>query len=348
MDKRLILSVAGSGKTKYIIDYTDERRHFLILTYTTNNLANIKNRVAAKYGCIPKNIEIFSYFSFLYSFCFKPFLLNTVGAKGIDFKRKAYIKAGGDARYIDSYMRVYSYRLAKLLEVKGVMNDVKGRIEKYFDAVLIDEVQDFAGNDFTFIERIAACNVDLVLVGDYFQHTYDTSRDGRINENLHADLARYRARFEAAGVIVDRNTLSKSYRCSKSVCSFISERMDVAIGTHRDDETQIEYVDNDDGIRGLLGCGAIIKLFYENGKTYPLNSKNWGDSKGEDHHHNVCVVLNKNTDKLFRERRLAELPSRTKNKLYVAITRTRNNLYFVPESKVRKLLFRSHIGHPQN
>ncbi|MDT8399511.1 MAG: DNA helicase UvrD [Pseudomonadales bacterium] len=338
MDKRLILSVAGSGKTRYIIDYTDEERRFLILTYTINNVANIRSRVAAKYGCIPKNIEIYSYFSFLYSFCFKPFLLNAVGAKGIDFKGMAHFKAVGDARYFDRFRRIYSYRLAKVLEVNGVIDAVKARIEKYFDAVLIDEVQDFGGNDFAFLERIVACTVDLVLVGDFFQHTYDTSRDGNVNKNLHADLAGYLARFEAAGVIVDPDTLGNSYRCSKSVCAFIRETMGVAIDTHRDDETRIEYVDRDDGIRELLGSGATIKLFYENGKTYPLNSKNWGDSKGEDHHQDVCVVLNKNTDKFYREGRLAELPPRTKNKLYVAITRTRNDLYLVPESKVRKLL----------
>lgn len=339
MDKRLILSVAGSGKTRYIVDYTDEERRFLILTYTINNVANIRNRVAKKYGCIPKNIEIFSYFSFLYSFCFKPFLLNIVGAKGIDFKGKAYMKARGDARYIDRFNRVYSYRLAKLLEVKGVIDAVKARIEKYFDAVLIDEAQDFGGNDFTFIERIVACNVNVVLVGDFFQHTYDTSRDGMVNENLHADLARYLARFEAAGVTVDSDTLGNSYRCSKSVCAFIRDSMGVDIDTHRGDETLIEYVGHDEGIRALMGSDAIIKLFYESGKTYPLKSKNWGDSKGEDHHHDVCVVLNKNTDKFYREGRLAELPPRTKNKLYVAITRTRNDLYLVPESKVKKLLF---------
>ena len=83
MDKRLILSVAGSGKTSYIVNYTDEERRFLILTYTTNNVTNLRRKVARKYGCIPNNIEIYSYFSFVYSFCFKPFLLNTVGANGI-------------------------------------------------------------------------------------------------------------------------------------------------------------------------------------------------------------------------------------------------------------------------
>ena len=338
MDKRLILSVAGSGKTSYIVNYTDEERRFLILTYTTNNVTNLRRKVARKYGCIPNNIEIYSYFSFVYSFCFKPFLLNTVGANGINFKDTAHFQLKGDARYFDRFKRVYSYRLAKLLEVKRVMDAVKARVEKYFDAVLIDEVQDFAGNDFTLLERIAECNVDLILVGDFFQHTYDTSRDGNLNKNLHANLAGYKQRFEAVGVTIDQETLGNSYRCSRTVCTFIRHHLGVAIDTHRQDETRIEYVTDDGAIHYLLGNKGVIKLFYENGKTYPLNSKNWGDSKGEDHHDDVCVVLNKNTDKLYREGRLPELPSRTKNKLYVAMSRARNDLYLVSEAAIKRLI----------
>lgn len=338
MDKRLILSVAGSGKTSYIVSYTDEERRFLILTYTINNVANLRRKVAQKYGCMPQNIEIYSYFSFVYSFCFKPFLLNRVGAKGINFKDMAHFKAKGDARYFDRFKRIYSYRLAKLLEVNGVIDAVKARIEKYFDAVLIDEVQDFAGNDFTLLERILGCNVHLILVGDFFQHTYDTSRDGNLNKNLHADIAGYKKRFEAVGVTVDHDTLGKSYRCSRSVCTFIRDQMGVVIDSHRGDETRIEYVANDEAIRDLLSNKDVIKLFYENGKTYPINSKNWGESKGEDHHNDVCVVLNKNSDKLYREGRLTELPSRTKNKLYVAITRARNDLYLVSEVACKKFI----------
>lgn len=58
MDRKLILSVAGSGKTKLLIDRLDEERRFLIVTYTDKNSDNIKRRTLRKFGYIPKNVTI--------------------------------------------------------------------------------------------------------------------------------------------------------------------------------------------------------------------------------------------------------------------------------------------------
>lgn len=43
----------------------------------------------------------------------------------------------------------------------------------------------------------------------------------------------------------------------------------------------------------------------------------------------VCVMLNKTTAKKHIARKLFELPPLTKNRLYVAITRVRGNVYFI-------------------
>ena len=54
-----------------------------------------------------------------------------------------------------------------------------------------------------------------------------------------------------------------------------------------------------------------------------------GETKGEDHYKDVCVMLNKTTAKKRTAGKLLELPPPTKNKLYVAITRARGNVYLV-------------------
>ena len=69
MDRKLILSVAGSGKTKLLIDQLDERRRFLVVTYTDKNTDNISRRILRKFGYHPKNITVYTYFEFLMAVC---------------------------------------------------------------------------------------------------------------------------------------------------------------------------------------------------------------------------------------------------------------------------------------
>ena len=70
MDKRVVLAVAGSGKTQHIIDKLNEDSRALIVTYTVNNTVNIKNRILKKLGHMPNGVRVYTYFSFLMSFCF--------------------------------------------------------------------------------------------------------------------------------------------------------------------------------------------------------------------------------------------------------------------------------------
>ena len=73
MDKRLVLAVAGSGKTTEIINKVNYDDKTLIVTYTEANYKNIKNKIIKKFNEIPSGIRIYTYFSFLYTFCFAPF-----------------------------------------------------------------------------------------------------------------------------------------------------------------------------------------------------------------------------------------------------------------------------------
>ena len=83
MDRRLIQSVAGSGKTSYLIDRLNLKRRFLLVTYTINNTEHLKNCIIRKFGYLPNNITVYTYFEFLLAVCYRPFLADTIGAKGI-------------------------------------------------------------------------------------------------------------------------------------------------------------------------------------------------------------------------------------------------------------------------
>jgi superfamily I DNA/RNA helicase len=209
------------------------------------------------------------------------------------------------------------------------------RIEKYFDLVCIDEVQDFSGSDFNLLCGLAKANVQQLLVGDFFQHTFETSRDGNINASLHDDYQKYQSRFISAGFVIDTDLLSKSYRCSPSICKFVSGQLGVEIQSHREDETEVILIECSELARQLFMCRETVKLFYRGSDRYAGLTENWGATKGQDCYHDVCVVLNQNTFSMFKNSALHKLAPQTKNKLYVACTRAKRNLYFVPESMLQ-------------
>ena len=75
MDKRVVFAVAGSGKTARLINELDLVKRVLLITYTECNCEEIRRRVLVKFGHLPDNITVCTYFTFLNSFCYRPLLL---------------------------------------------------------------------------------------------------------------------------------------------------------------------------------------------------------------------------------------------------------------------------------
>ncbi|QCU89785.1 AAA family ATPase [Thiomicrorhabdus sediminis] len=341
MDKRVVFAVAGSGKTSSIIQQLNLESRCLIVTYTDNNTSHLKKRIIKKFGLIPKGVKVYSYFTFLYSFCFRPICGYQLKTKGLIFPNslpKHILQSKKDSRkhYIDPNLRLYANRLAKLLIEFNVVSDVIKRIEHFFDFVFVDEVQDFAANDFNFLCALSATDVDIQLVGDFFQHTFDTSNDGMIQKNLHKSFEGYCKQFEKAGYTIDLTSLSHSYRCSPSICSFVTENIGINIESHRKDAVEVCLLEDQLEIDKIFLDNSVAKLFFNKSTSYNGNTHNWGSTKGLDHFNDVCVVLNPNTFRAFKNSQLESLASTTKNKLYVACTRANRNLYFVNQSSLIK------------
>lgn len=334
MDKKVIFAVVGSGKTTHIVSRLSNSKRSLIVTYTTANYENLRKKITEKFnGVWPASVTLMTYFSFLFGFCYKPFLSDKYKARGLIYEPNSntFIRQTSLEYYMTKNRYLYSNRLALLLEKECVLNDIMMRIQTYFDEFIIDEVQDIAGRDFTFLENLMENSVNMLFVGDFYQHTFDTSRDGKVNSTLFDSKVKYETRFTKKGFKIDNATLKNSWRCSQSICEYISVNLGINISSNRPegDNTIIEFVDNKQQIEYLLADENIVKLHYQNGAKYGPNHKNWGESKGEDHHEDVCVMLNKNTAKKRNSGNLCELPPSTKNKLYVAITRARGNVYLI-------------------
>ena len=335
MDKKVIFAVAGSGKTTYIVDSLTENKRYLIVTYTNANYENLSKKISEKFGgSWPENVTLMTYFRFLYRFCYKPFLADEVEAKGIIYEKNLNRSAlqKNLNYYLSSDKYFYSNRLALFLEKQGLIDEIRNRIENYYDEFVIDEVQDIAGRDFNFLELLMGTNVNMLFVGDFYQHTYNTSMDGKTNCSLFENRTTYENRFSNKGVKPDSTTLVKSWRCGKKICDFISTNLGIQISSNRDnDESDIRFISDVTEKTSILGNPNIVKLYFENCCKHASWRRNWGDTKGEDCYQDVCVVLNKETMKKYKSEKLSELAPYTRNKLYVAITRAHGNVYLIEE-----------------
>lgn len=335
MDKTVIFAVAGSGKTTYIVNSLSRNKRSLIVTYTINNYENLLKKISERFdGSWPENVTLMTFFQFLYRFCYKPFLSDAIGARGIiyEINPNKFAKQERYSYYLSTERYFYSNRLAFFLEQWGVVDDIKQRIQEYYDEFIIDEIQDIAGRDFNFLEKLMSANVSMLFVGDFYQHTFDTSRDGNVNQSLFNDLSAYEMRFIRNGLTTNTTGLQNSWRCSKKICDFISTNLGIDISSNRTDNCgEILFITDFAEKTAIINNPDIIKLHFRESYKYGSGHRNWGETKGEDCYQNVCVMLNKETIKKYKNGQLSGLAPSTRNKLYVAITRAHGNVYLIEE-----------------
>ena len=119
MDKKVMLAVAGAGKTTYIVNSLSTSKRSLIVTYTNGNFDNLSLKISQKFdGKWPENVTLMTFFSFLYNFCYKPFLADKIKAKGIIFENNTnrFFKQTDPKYYLSPEGYFYSNRLSFFLE----------------------------------------------------------------------------------------------------------------------------------------------------------------------------------------------------------------------------------------
>lgn len=73
MDKRVILAVAGSGKTYHICNNLDPQKKYLILAFTHENISNILSELVKAYGHVPYLTSVMTFDAFKNRFILKPY-----------------------------------------------------------------------------------------------------------------------------------------------------------------------------------------------------------------------------------------------------------------------------------
>lgn len=357
-----MLAVAGAGKTYTICNSLKLENKNLILAFTHENIYNINKELIKCFGKIPELTNVMTYDAFLYRYIlcpFEPTILKSFNKsdfvkKGITTQKppdktkiirgkrianKSYRKKNEFEHYVLNG-RYYCDTLAELiLYVKEnrqkLVTRVANSINMFYDQVCIDEFQDFRTYDFDFIISLSQKLNNVLLVGDYYQHSVSgDNNSGKPFDKM--DMYTFVNYLEKNKLTVDTSTLSKSRRCPETICDFVEKKLDIEFGCNNDNDGMIYWLD-ESNVHDVLQDDTIIKLVWNNAKKYSFNAVNWSYSKG-DTYKKVCIVLTDKVadlqDESFNVNSITEI---TKNKLYVAITRTKGDLYFVKKEVFDKI-----------
>jgi len=373
MDKRVMLAVAGSGKTYTLCHSINENEKNLILAYTNENIHNITNELLKRYTYVPEKTEVMTFDKFIYQYIvcpYEPTIRQYFNEP--DFKRKGITileppkpsfaienirrknpdyHAQGELAHYHKEGKYYCSLLSELIMKvkKRHINLAKKAISNLnilFDKILIDEFQDFREYDYELINAfIKYCN-NILLVGDYYQHSVSgTNNSGKPFTKKEKDendkkiiicYDEYVDLLKRNGALVDTTTLIKSKRCPNEICQFISKKLGIKIEADNDHKGHIHFLKENEIIK-ILEDDTIIKLVSQENEKYRFKAVNWSYSKG-DTYSNVCVILTGTFNALNNDSfSINGISSISINKLYVAMSRTKGNLYFIKKTDFDKI-----------
>lgn len=358
MAKRIVLAVAGAGKTFNICQCVDREKKNLILAYTNENIHNINHELVSKFGTIPELTNVMTFDSFIYRYVlcpYEPTILQAFDEE--DFNRKGITtRKSPQATFMKNGRRVinkkyqtkdklghyeiqgfyYCENIAELIMTvktgkEKLISKVADTINTFYDQVCIDEFQDFREYDYEVIVALAKKINNITLVGDFYQHSVSGQNNsgkpfkkGK-NEVTYDEFLENlkKERFD-----IDHTSFDSSRRCPEEVCNFVNEKLKINITAKNTHQGEVCWIKEDE-IERILDDNKIMKLLWMDAKQYSFNSLNWSYSKG-DTFANVCVILTDTFAELDSDTfDISKISQITRNKLYVALTRTKGNLYLV-------------------
>ena len=367
MAKKVILAVAGAGKTYHICHAIDPTKKNLILAYTHENIHNIQKELCDAHGCVPELTTVMTFHAFVYHHLILPyepsikehFELPRFTSKGICMTEPPqpripnasglmvynpkYRKKELITHYVTKRGQYYCDRISELaLYVKNgkesIIKRASKRLNMFYDAILIDEFQDFREYDYEVIMALAKHLNDVILVGDYHQHSVSARNNtGKPFKNKRGEVSYddFVASIIKEGFTVDTSTLAKSRRCSKDVCNYVSQKLGIGITSSGDHEGSVIWVG--DAAASVLNNNQITKLVFREAANYSFQALNWSYSKG-DTVDSACVILTDGLDSLDSEKfNPKKIKTSTLNKLYVAMTRSCGDLYLMKASTFKSI-----------
>lgn len=340
---KLIIAAAGSGKTTFLVKeaLSKSSSRILITTYTQSNEDEIRRKFIALNGCVPGNVKIQTWFSFLIQHGVKPYqgckfvgeingliLINGQSAQGVTElrTREHYLTAGG---------KIYSDKLSKFVVKCNERSEgaVVDRLSRIYTHIFIDEVQDLAGYDLDFLKLLFECSSDVLMVGDPRQGTYSTNNSSKNSRFKKSRILNF---FEEnfAAIEKDETSLTVNYRSCQEICdlsnSLYNDLPKTTSGSKALAEHHGVYLVKKSHLKNYLSAFKPMQL-RDSIKTQDVSVDHpvttFGKSKGLEFER---VVIYPTTPfiKWLKGDDLA-LKTTSRSKFYVAVTRARHSVGIV-------------------
>lgn len=347
---RMYLAAAGSGKTTFLLKKTsDKSKRYLYTTFTNENAKNAQDMLLKKYGCVPSNVIILPWFSFLLEHGVRPFQ-GAAGFKDtqftgiqIDPEGHNHYKYTTLRHYCNSSNAIYAAKLPKLALYCNKLSNgaVVNRLHRIFDAVLIDEVQDMAGYDYEFIELLINSDIDIILCGDERQTTYRTNGGAKHKGKTLEWFLQEKKLTDRCPV--DRSTLNGSHRCEEAIIQFANKLYPTFPQTESlakpssSRHSGVWLVPNSSAQAYSDNYHPVVLRNKSNVKTIDsANVLNFGKSKGRTYD-DVLIYPVDDVRKWLSNHEL-HLTDETRSRFYVAVTRARYSVGIVLPDRIASKL----------
>jgi DNA helicase-2/ATP-dependent DNA helicase PcrA len=349
---KVIIAAAGSGKTTYLVNEALKIKdnNIIITTFTIENEKEIYNKMIKANKCIPGNIKIQTWFSFLIQHGARPFRKNfyddDINGLKLEGGRSApYINETDIKRhYFTDNKRIYSDKLAKFTIKCNEENDgaVINRLSRIYSYIYIDEAQDLAGDDLEFLKLLFKSSINVLLVCDPRQGTFSTNNSAKNKQYSKSNILKF---FDDNYKLIDKDdiSLNTNYRCVSSICEFSDKLFpDFGKTTTSNKETTGHdgvFLIKPKDIAQYLCQYQAMQLRYSIKETsidlnYPV--RNLGNSKGLTF--DRVLIYPTNDFKGWIQNNAKKLLPGTNAKYYVGITRARYSVgivfYYNKDTKI--------------
>ena len=225
---KLLIAAAGSGKTTFLIKESLKKpgEKVLITTYTQANEEEIRNKIINENKCIPENITIQTWFSFLLKHGVRPYqgCMFEDNIKGLILVNNQSAKYTNEddiqKHYFTDRQKIYSDKISKFVYRCNEKSNgnVINRLSRIYSHIYIDEVQDLAGYDLELLKLFFKCNSSTLLVGDPRQGTYSTNSTLKNKKYKKSKIVGF---FDGISneIETDDTSLTTNYRCISDICN---------------------------------------------------------------------------------------------------------------------------------
>ena len=333
---KIIIASAGSGKTTSIVAEAgnNAEKKCALITYTNNNTVELRGKALELFGYVPATITVSTWYRFLLRHFIRPYqrhlyepkvrtlkLVNGRSAKYIrknDIHRFYFMSEG------EMYMDKASQFSCGIIEKSGGLP--LQRFTRIYDHLYIDEVQDLAGYDLDLLKHLIDANVELTLVGDVRQATYQTNQAAKNSRYSGPNIITKFTEW-CTEAHTDIEYQSYSYRCVQSICDFADSFYPHLPSTISHNYTNTGH----DGVFAVrkTDVDRYMKAFspqplrlMRSSKVLPGCPLNYGEAKGKGFKR-VLMFPHQKLLNVLKTGNIKELgdSDETRAKVYVGITR---------------------------